>query len=207
MIVERFEVVPRIPTSSPISHGRILHLVSFFEGQITSIHHLDQIRSLPSVKILHLPLEVGDPLVKTVDIRTDCGYVVLIHEDEQVIEQDYQMIVELQKTMFETMILPSSSSDEEGLEQEKKVIAPESQQQHQETRHTPPASALPMQQQQQQQQMVQQRPATFPHDHQSLVIASAKFARRMIRNTTMLYLLSLIIVQVLPLFKTWIILD
>jgi len=40
-------------------------------------------------------------LVKTVDIRTDSGYVLLVHEDPEVLERDYRRILELQRTMFD----------------------------------------------------------------------------------------------------------
>jgi hypothetical protein len=53
------------------------------------------------VKLLHLESSVGDELVKTVDIRTDCGYVLLVHDDPDVIARDYDHIVSLQSTMFE----------------------------------------------------------------------------------------------------------
>lgn len=35
------------------------------------------------------------------DIRTDCGYVLLINEDLSLLESDYRVITALQKTMFE----------------------------------------------------------------------------------------------------------
>lgn len=43
----------------------------------------------------------GDEVVKTVDIRTDCGYVLLQHDDEDVVRADYNRIITLQKTMLE----------------------------------------------------------------------------------------------------------
>lgn len=42
----------------------------------------------------------GDRLVQTVDIRTDCGYVLLVHKDPAVVAADFERIVALQKTMF-----------------------------------------------------------------------------------------------------------
>ena len=56
---------------------------------------------MSSVRYLHLPLSIGDEVEKTVDIRTDCGYVLLINEDPALLESDYRVITALQKTMFE----------------------------------------------------------------------------------------------------------
>jgi len=50
---------------------------------------------------LEMKLEEGEVLVKTVDIRTDSGYVLLVHEDPEVLERDYRRILELQRTMFD----------------------------------------------------------------------------------------------------------
>lgn len=40
-------------------------------------------------------------MIKTVDIRTDCGYILLQHDDQDVINEDYNKILELQKTLFD----------------------------------------------------------------------------------------------------------
>jgi hypothetical protein len=74
---------------------------------ISAVRHLDEIRALPSVHLLEVPLAVGDVLVKTVDIRTDAGYVILMHDDEEVLRSDYERILELQDTIFE--VLPTDA--------------------------------------------------------------------------------------------------
>lgn len=55
---------------------------------------------MESVHLVDMQFEAGDRITKTVDIRTDSGYVLLIHEDPEVITKDYARICELQKTMF-----------------------------------------------------------------------------------------------------------
>lgn len=79
----------------------IVHLVSRQEGVITAVNHLDTIRALPSVLHVEVPLNVGDVLVRTVDIRTDAGYVLLAHDDEDVLSADYKRVLELQDSLFE----------------------------------------------------------------------------------------------------------
>lgn len=90
--------------------GRIVHLVSFQEGTIREVRHQETIKALESVQYLHLPFTEGDTLVRTVDIRTDCGYVVQVHPDPEVVARDYETILQLQETLFD---VESSSHDSE----------------------------------------------------------------------------------------------
>eukprot|EP01038_Epipyxis_sp_PR26KG_P006279 gene6279-8646_t len=68
-----FQKLPIRPDNLAQS-GLILHLVSYQEGIIRGINHVDEIESRPSVQLVDIALGVGDNLVKTVDIRTDAGY-------------------------------------------------------------------------------------------------------------------------------------
>jgi hypothetical protein len=106
-IAEGFDALPARPELLSTARGLIVHLISTAEGVISAVRHLDEIRALPSVHLLEMPLAVGDVLVKTVDIRTDAGYVILMHDDEEVLRADYERIVELQDTMFE--VLPTEA--------------------------------------------------------------------------------------------------
>jgi hypothetical protein len=107
-LTEGFGALPARPELLSTARGRIVHLISTTEGVISAARHLDEIRALPSVHLLEVPLAVGDVLVKTVDIRTDAGYVILMHDDEEVLRADYERIVELQDTIFE--VLPTEAS-------------------------------------------------------------------------------------------------
>mmetsp|Transcript_8189 Transcript_8189/g.11263 ORF Transcript_8189/g.11263 Transcript_8189/m.11263 type:complete len:218 (+) Transcript_8189:489-1142(+) len=79
----------------------IVHLVSYSEGVIREVRHLDLIRSLPSLVLLDMPLDVGDRVSKTVDIRTDSGYVLLCNDNNAQLQSDFEYIIQLQKTMFD----------------------------------------------------------------------------------------------------------
>jgi hypothetical protein len=79
----------------------IVHLISSVEGTVSRINHEEEIRSLPSFVHMHLEPGIGDAIVKTVNIRTDSGYVLLQHHDPEVVEADFRRVVELQSTIFE----------------------------------------------------------------------------------------------------------
>mmetsp|Transcript_3744 Transcript_3744/g.5113 ORF Transcript_3744/g.5113 Transcript_3744/m.5113 type:complete len:186 (+) Transcript_3744:143-700(+) len=48
-----------------------------------------------------MPLDVGDRVSKTVDIRTDSGYVLLCNDNNAQLQSDFEYIIQLQKTMFD----------------------------------------------------------------------------------------------------------
>eukprot|EP01041_Mallomonas_annulata_P005443 gene5443-10923_t len=96
---ERFHKLNKFPTAIT-GAGRIIHLISSVEGTVTCVNHLDEINTLASTRIVDVDPEVGGEVVKTVDIRTDAGYIVQFHEDVNVVQSDFDRIVSLQSTMF-----------------------------------------------------------------------------------------------------------
>ena len=46
-------------------------------------------------------MDVGSPIQKTVDIRSDTGWAHLMNNDEEEYQRDYTKLVELMKDMFE----------------------------------------------------------------------------------------------------------
>lgn len=96
---DKFQSIPRLPNKK-LGAGRIVHLISSVEGVVTSVNHLDEIRSMESVKIVDIEHEVGGRAVKSVDLRSDAGYIVMYHENKEVVERDYLRILELQTTLF-----------------------------------------------------------------------------------------------------------
>ena len=86
-----------------------MHLTNSRPGVVENISHEDEIRSLPSVLSLHLEAAVGDAIAKTVDIRTDSGYVLLQHDDDAVVQMDFDRIVQLQHTIYEVSQQPPQS--------------------------------------------------------------------------------------------------
>ena len=75
----------------------IVILISEIEGKIKSVSHIDKIRSLPSFCDMKLQLEKDKPIKKTVDLVSSPGYIFLVHENPEIIQQDYQAIRQLEK--------------------------------------------------------------------------------------------------------------
>ena len=93
---EEFDNLPYRPDYLK-SNGLILHLINCEPGIVTNVNHEDEILSLPSVVHLYLECGVGDYIEKTVNIRTDSGYVLLQHDDPNVIAADFHRILELRQ--------------------------------------------------------------------------------------------------------------
>ena len=72
-------------------------LISEYEGIIQSISKVDEIKKLPSFFDMHLSINVGSHLQKTIDFITSPGYIYLIHEELEVLWQDYYTIRNLEK--------------------------------------------------------------------------------------------------------------
>lgn len=100
---DAFDAIPDRPPPLTKSFGLIVHLVSFKRGIIKSIHHIEEIQSLPSALKISMTYSEGDQLLQTVDIRTDAGYVLLANNDPDVLKADYRQVVQWQRTMFEVV--------------------------------------------------------------------------------------------------------
>jgi hypothetical protein len=96
----------QIPTSLQ-KHGRVVHLVNFKKGRVSvrDEEGLERIQGLESVCecVIYGGFEVGEEITPTVDIRSDCGYVLMMHESEAQIERDYAIIQEIQKGLFQVL--------------------------------------------------------------------------------------------------------
>eukprot|EP00752_Nemacystus_decipiens_P001229 g1228.t1 len=102
---KRFDGLPRVPPAGKGSrYGRVVHLVSYVEGQLEEVRHEEEIRNLESfagIDVYADPKNGGSGHVKkTIDIRSDAGWVRLVHDSEEVVERDYRRVVELMPTMY-----------------------------------------------------------------------------------------------------------
>jgi hypothetical protein len=95
-----FSSIPDRPTRAR-QFAKIVHLISFNAGKINEVRHLDKVRSLASCLTCELFYGVGDFVGKTVDIRTDVGYVLLCNEDRNILEQDYTELLRLQPDILD----------------------------------------------------------------------------------------------------------
>jgi ATP-grasp domain len=86
-------------------HGCMVHLVnSNAVGILQRVNHMDDISKLPSFFNGHVYpqfVEVGNRITPTIDIKSDAGWIQLVHEDEAQLEKDYQQILAWMPTMFD----------------------------------------------------------------------------------------------------------
>ena len=96
-----WDMVPSQPTL--LTPGLIVHLVSFVRGKVTKVNHLERIGSMSSVVQAELydHFREGNVIEKTMDIRTDAGWLHMMNEDEEVLWAEYEEVVKLMETMFE----------------------------------------------------------------------------------------------------------
>lgn len=72
-------------------------LISEQEGIVRSLSRIDEIKQLPSFFDMHLSITVGSQLKKTVNSFTCPGFVYLIHDNLEVLRQDYHAIRTLER--------------------------------------------------------------------------------------------------------------
>ena len=87
--------------------GAMVHLSCFVSGKLREVneralYEIQQMESVLDLEIYGHFLQVGNQLEKTIDIRTDCGWVQLVNPsgDRDSFERDFQRIVELMPTIF-----------------------------------------------------------------------------------------------------------
>jgi hypothetical protein len=98
-----WDSLPDLPVTR--AYGAVVHLVNFANGILVSVNEdaLNEIHQMESVLAMEIYpsfLEVGSPIIPTVDIRTDAGWVQIINDDKEAFQQDYERIVELMPTLF-----------------------------------------------------------------------------------------------------------
>ncbi len=82
-------------------HILVKILISSKSGKITAINQLQQINDLPSFHSMDLEVKTDSQLYKTIDLHSSPGKIVLMHEDEDVVMQDYLKLHEIEQQMFE----------------------------------------------------------------------------------------------------------
>lgn len=92
-----FNANPDFPPSPKLC-ARQSFVVSHFEGRIVGIPGLKALQKLPSVRDVRIFRRVGDKLEKTIDQRTQAGFIQLWHPCPLVIERDYKMIRAIEST-------------------------------------------------------------------------------------------------------------
>ena len=100
----RWDLLPHIPAKR--MNGQMVHLSSFVSGRLRSVNEealmeIQQMESVVDLEVYGYFLQPGNPIRKTVDIRTDCGWVQMVHPDSQIFQRDFNRIIELMPTIFD----------------------------------------------------------------------------------------------------------
>lgn len=100
---EAFRQLPDLPPSPFKASGRNVELVSFKEGRVKATPGYDRIRRMESFVFLEPACEVGSELHRTVDILSQAGSVILVHQDAKVVQRDHDEIrrMEAADALFE----------------------------------------------------------------------------------------------------------
>jgi len=92
-----FDAYPDLPPQPKI-HGRQSFIVSHHEGEILEVNGYKTLERLPSLRQLKLFKRPGEYLEKTVDQKSQAGFALLWHPDPEILDRDYRLIRELEKT-------------------------------------------------------------------------------------------------------------
>jgi len=99
---DNFAAYPPVPPSLR-QHGCTLFLVSFVEGKLRSLPHVETVRALPSFIQFSMLPNVGDPIKITVDCFSQCGAIQMAHENADVLQADYDHVHSLMNTFFDVV--------------------------------------------------------------------------------------------------------
>lgn len=88
-------------SSRLLKHVRVVFLISTISGNFVKINHLNKIKSLAS--FYDIKIRLTDRVFVTTDYDTSPGLIYLCHENEEILQQDYQTIRELEKSMYEVL--------------------------------------------------------------------------------------------------------
>ena len=93
---EKFHLLPDKPPSPFKSNGQCVDLVSYKTGVVKSTAGYDVIRLLPSFVCMESHIRPGTKVVPTVDIATDAGCLVVMHENKDILAQDIALIRQME---------------------------------------------------------------------------------------------------------------
>lgn len=98
-----WDEIADMPTTR--AFAAIVHLVCYKEGEVINVRDdlLEEIQNMDSVCAMEIydNFAVGERIEKTVDIKSDSGWVHLINDDEDQFKKDYDRIVEIMPDMFD----------------------------------------------------------------------------------------------------------
>ena len=95
--------LPDLPVTR--AYGAIVHLVSHSEGilaglNIPALEEIEQMESVLAMELYPHYTAIGENIEKTVDIRTDSGWLHIMNDNPVNFKADYDRVVELMPHMF-----------------------------------------------------------------------------------------------------------
>jgi len=73
-------------------HAMLVVLACDRDGEVADAGFMDELRRVPSLRNLNMPVAVGTRWRKTVDLKSSPGYLHLVHESADTLERDYQTV-------------------------------------------------------------------------------------------------------------------
>ena len=111
----KWDLIPDIPTTR--MNAAMVHLVNSKDGTLRrvndkALYEIEAMASVVDLEVYSEFLEVGRQIHPTVDIKSDAGWIQLVHPDPEVFETDFQRIIELMPTLFEVEDETTPGSDQ-----------------------------------------------------------------------------------------------
>jgi hypothetical protein len=110
-----WDLIPDIPTTR--MNACMVHLVNSEHGTLKrvseeALYEIEAMASVHNMEVYNNFLEVGAEIHPTIDIKSDAGWIQLVHPDKEIFETDFQRIIELMPTLFEVEEASNSGSDQ-----------------------------------------------------------------------------------------------
>merc|ERR1712048_1009464 len=98
-----FAKIPDLPPSPYKAAGQEVMLVSFADGIVKSTPGYEKIKTMDSFVSLETSIEAGSKVIRTVDIFSCAGSVILMHHDADILAKDIATIrkMEIDCQLFE----------------------------------------------------------------------------------------------------------
>ncbi|KAL3764742.1 hypothetical protein ACHAW5_011293 [Stephanodiscus triporus] len=109
-----WNLIPDIPTTR--MNAAMVHLVNSKDGTLKrvndeALYEIEAMASVVDLEVYSKFLEVGTQICPTVDIKSDAGWIQLIHPEPEIFATDFQRIIELMPTLFEVEEATNPGSD------------------------------------------------------------------------------------------------
>lgn len=117
---EKFDRLPNKPPSPFKAAGQCVDLVSYKSGVVKATPGYDVIRLLPSFVCMESHIKQGSKVSPTVDLSTDAGNLVVMHEDKDVVARDIALIRAIESSCALFELEPTEEADAEAA---KKIVS------------------------------------------------------------------------------------